>query len=360
MKLVYRYRLKGRRAARVLRRHARAVNQVWNYCVETQRKVQRIWKDGLAPRWPTRYDMQGMTSGTSTALGLHGQSIQDVCERFVRSRGTNRKCPGFRASSGPKRKLGWVPFQTQSRQLTPDSVTYLGQTFRFFGAKRRSLPDVVKGGEFVEDSRGRWYVCLFASVADLPQSPDVAVGIDLGLKTLATLSDGVIVENSRVTALYAERLATAQRSGRKARARAIHAKIKNVRADHLHKASARVAAAYRTIFVGNVSSSQLQKTVMAKSVTDASWSTFKHHLRYKASRHGGQVHEVDERFTTQTCSQCGALPPERPRGIAGLGIRSWSCSACGARHDRDVNAALNILKIGLSVQPRVDESQRSQ
>lgn len=360
MILTYKYRLRSRRASRVLRRHARAVNQVWNYCVETQKKVQRAWKDGLSVSWPSRLDLQGMTVGTSKDLGIHAHSVQDACERFVRSRDTHKKLPGFRASSGPKRKLGWVPFQAQSRKLSSDSITYLGQTFRFFGVKRRPLPDVVKGGMFVEDSRGTWYACLHVEVEELAASPDIAVGIDLGLKAIATLSDGTVVDNPRATAAYAERLATAQRAGNKARVKAINAKIKNARADHLHKASAKIAASYRTIFVGNVSSSKLVKTRLAKSVTDASWSNFKQHLRYKASRHGGQVHEVDERFTTQTCSQCGALPPERPIGIAGLGIRSWSCSACGACHDRDVNAALNILRIGLSVQPRVDESPRSQ
>jgi transposase len=68
----------------------------------------------------------------------------------------------------------------------------------------------------------------------------------------------------------------------------------------------------------------------------------------KASRHGGICKEVDERFTTQTCSECGAKSPSSPKGIAGLGIREWVCSECGANHDRDVNSAQNILNLGLS------------
>jgi transposase len=98
---------------------------------------------------------------------------------------------------------------------------------------------------------------------------------------------------------------------------------------------------------------------MAKSVYDAGWSTSRNTLRYKASRHGGTFREVDEvsTFTTQTCSTTGMLPPERPRGIAGLGLREWRCSACGEIHDRDVNAARNILALGLSAQPLVEESR---
>lgn len=129
--------------------------------------------------------------------------------------------------------------------------------------------------------------------------------------------------------------------------------------DHLHKLSTYIARSHRAIFVGNVSSSQLARTRLSKSVLDASWSAFRNQLRYKASRHGGVYLEVDERFTTQTCSSCGALPPERPRGIAGLGIRVWECSACGEIHDRDVNAAQNILKLGPGAKPRVDESRGS-
>ena len=70
-------------------------------------------------------------------------------------------------------------------------------------------------------------------------------------------------------------------------------------------------------------------------------------LSYKALMHGGRYLEVSERMSTQTCSECGTLPPSRPKGIAGLGIREWECSDCGAVHDRDVNAARNILRVGL-------------
>lgn len=109
------------------------------------------------------------------------------------------------------------------------------------------------------------------------------------------------------------------------------------------------------IAVGDVNAKALAKTRMAKSVLDAGWSSFRAMLAYKARVYV----EVDESFTTQTCSSCGALPPERPGGIAGLGIRAWDCSACGASHDRDVNAALNILALGRSVAPPVEESRKS-
>jgi IS605 OrfB family transposase len=355
--MTHKYRLKGKRAARLLRRYAWAANQVWNFCVATQRETQNRWRRGSKTSWLTCFDLQKLTSGSSRDLGLNAQSVQSVCDQFVKSRDQHRRCPRFRRSGGSRRSLGWVPFKKQSRQVNSSSVTYLGHTFRFFGAKRRPLLSTVKGGCFVEDALGRWWVCFHVEVADARASGAGEVGIDLGLKHLAVTSDGEKVEALRSYRKWEARLATAQRAGNRRRAKVICAKIANVRRDHLHKASSKIASGNRLIAVGNVSSSKLAKTRMAKSVLDAGWSTFREMLRYKASRHGAKYLEVDERFTTQTCSLCGALPPERPRGIAGLGIREWKCSSCGVIHDRDVNAAKNILALALSAQRPAEESR---
>lgn len=370
MTLTYKYRLKGKRSKRQLRRFAWAVNQVWNFCVQTQRKVQRDWKEGRPSKWPSHYDLSGLCAGTSKELGLHAQTIQAVCKQFVKSRDLHKKCPKFRKSGGSKKSLGWVPFQAQSRQVTSNSVTYLGNTYCFFGAKRRPLPATAKGGCFVEDARGKWWVCFHVEVEQLPQAPDNAVGIDLGLNTLATLSTGQKVEAPRHYRKLEKKLATAQRANDHDLIKAINERIKNRRSDHMHKWTTWVVRNFRVIFVGDVSSSKLAKTSMAKSVLDAGWYASKQALRYKASRHEGICEEVSESFTTQTCSGCGKLPASRPRGIAGLGIRDWVCSECGVSHDRDVNAAQNILDLGLSAltksqfriladthQPPVEESR---
>ena len=84
---------------------------------------------------------------------------------------------------------------------------------------------------------------------------------------------------------------------------------------------------------------------MAKSVLDAGWGQLKTMLDYKCAHAGIVFKEVNEAYTTQTCSCCGALPDSRPKGIAGLGIREWTCE-CGVTHDRDINAAKNILAVG--------------
>lgn len=351
MFLTYKYRLAQRSYGRRLRRHATALNQVWNYDVAVQRQHERDWK-ASAPkkRWPSEYNLNAATAGTSRELGTHAGSIHEINRQFSQSRDKAKRSPRFRRSFGPRRSLGWVPFRAEDRKLSGNSIRFHGKTYRWF--KDRSLPPIVKGGAFVEDVSGRWWVCLIVEVDENLPAGAGQIGIDLGLKHLAVTSDGEKIEAIRSYRQLESKLAVAQRSHNKHRVRAIHRKIKNIRADHLHKMSARFAVANRLIIVGNVSASQLVRTNLAKSILDAGWSTFRNQLRYKARRHGAEYKEVDECFTTQTCSHCGGCSSAgRPRGITGLGIREWRCSSCGTSHDRDVNAARNILALGLSAGP---------
>jgi len=112
----------------------------------------------------------------------------------------------------------------------------------------------------------------------------------------------------------------------------------------LHQFSTRLVRGNDTIFVGNVSASALVKTPQAKSVLDAGWSAFRTMLRYKCAFAGATFAEVNEAFSTQDCSVCSAR--SGPKGIAGLGMRAWICGDCGTVHDRNVNAAKNILAAG--------------
>lgn len=353
--LTYKYRLKDRRAAKHLRQYAIALNQVWNYCVAVQQDVNMRWKAGAPKRrWPTGYDLCNRTAGVSREIGVHAGSINEVCRLFALSRDTHKRCPRFRASFGSRRALGWVPFRASDRQTTGNVIKYLGRSFRFFGEARRPLPKVVKSGAFVEDAQGRWWVTFVVEVDEKPCGVH-EIGIDLGLKRLATLSNGDSVDNLTHYRAWEAKLATSQRAGNRQRVKAIHAKIANCRRDHHHKTTTKIARDNALIVVGNVSSSQLAKTRMAKSVLDAGWSAFKNMLRYKASRHGACFLEVDEAFTTVTCSAC--LSRSGPKGQKGLRIREWECSDCGVSHDRDVNAARNILALGRSAAPPVGESR---
>jgi IS605 OrfB family transposase len=166
------------------------------------------------------------------------------------------------------------------------------------------------------------------------------------LKTFAAFSDETLppIEAERFYRDLEPALARAQRARHRKRSRAIHAKIANRRKDFLHKLSTRLIKANGAIFVGNVNASALAKTRQAKSVLDAGRSAFRTMLQYKCDDAGVWFAEVDEAFSTQTCSVCNSRAG--PKGREGLGIRGWRCAVCGAIHDRDVNAAHNILAAG--------------
>ncbi len=346
MILTYKYRIKNRRSSRALRRHAIAVNQVWNYCCAQQLDVQARYRAGEKPRkWATFFDLAKLCKGAGSQLKLHQQSIGGVCREFAKARDKIAGAPRFRSSFGVHRALGWIPFEGQGRQINGNSITYLRKCYRFWEGKR-PLPETAKGGAFVEDTLGRWYVCFHVEVAQRSNGGSV-VGIDLGLKSFGTLSDGRKFEAPQFYRCYEQRLATAQRAGNRRRVRRLHAKIKACRTDFLHKLSTELAGQNAIIAVGNVN----VNTLAPKSVYDAGWSTFRTMLAYKAA----DYREVDERFTTVTCSACGSRCG--PKGIAGLRIRVWECSDCGVNHDRDVNAAKNILALALSAQRPVEESQ---
>ena len=200
-----------------------------------------------------------------------------------------------------------------------------------------------QGGCFAQDAVGDWWLCLPVHMeAEQSIAPVEAVGIDLGLKGIAATSDGRHrLAAGRWTRRFADKLASAQRRGHKRQAKRIHRKAARCRADALHKFSRAIVDQYQNIVVGDVSSLKLVKTRMAKSVLDSGWGMLKRFLEYKSQQAARGFEVVNERNTSVTCSTCGAL--SGPRGANGLIVRSWVCRDCGELHDRDVNAARNIL-----------------
>ncbi|WP_198358806.1 RNA-guided endonuclease InsQ/TnpB family protein [Noviherbaspirillum autotrophicum] len=167
-----------------------------------------------------------------------------------------------------------------------------------------------------------------------------------GPKDFAALSLGEKFEAQRIDRRGQQGLTVAQQANKKDRVKAMHAQMGHRKKDVLHKLSTRLGSEHGAIFVGNVNMAGLAKTKMAKSVLDADWSSFRTMLQYKSMAAGISFEGGNEVFSTQTCSSGGCLPDSRPKGIAGLGIREWACTGCGTLHDRDANAAKNILVAG--------------
>jgi putative transposase len=209
------------------------------------------------------------------------------------------------------------------------------------------------------DPSGRWFVsllCKDSSVMPLPTS-DAAVGIDVGLDHLLVLSTGEKIGNPRHERRYRTALAKAQRalcrkqktSNNRAKARVkvarVHARIADRRADFLHKVTTRLVRETQTLVIEDLAVSNLiGNRRLARAIGDAGWRQFRQLLEYKASWYGRNVIVVDRWFpSSKLCSTCGALAAAMP-----LRVRTWTCG-CSAIHDRDVNAARNILAAGLAV-----------
>jgi len=331
---------------------ARDVNMVWNFCNETQyRSLKRYCN---RPKiWLSGFDLCALTAGFSKCEGVAVGSgtVQEVCKEFAtRLKQFKRQKLNWRASNrkSPKYSLGWVPFKGAHIKHQAGQLHFNGLKIGLWDSYGLSKYELCSGS-FNEDSRGRWYINIAVKVKiEEKHVPDGAtsIGIDLGIKTMATYSDGTAFDMPRWYRQSEKVLGMAQRANKKRRVKAIHAKIKNQRKDAIHKETTALVKKHAAIFVGNVNAKSLAKTSMAKSVHDAAWTAFRTQLKYKAIRHCVVFEEVNEAFSSQTCSSCGALPDSRPKGIAGLGIREWTCSDCGTVHDRDVNAARNILRCG--------------
>lgn len=342
MYLTYRYRIKGRSAAKKLDQMAFACNQVWNYCGGIQNDSYRHNKP-----WPTFAELCRLTSGAAAELGVHSNTVSMVVRSWCQSRYKHHKRPRWRISSGSNRSLGWVPFgRWQCLRIQGDTIIYRNIPFKVWLS--RPIPRTIKAGSFSQDSAGNWFINLICEVDAVNNCGDAHVGIDLGLDNLAVLSNGEKIENPRYLKRSSGQLAKAQRLGRKAVARKIHRKVAAQRRHYLHVLSKRIVKENSLIVVGDINSKKLMRSAMSKSVADTAWSELRSQLRYKAIGHGATYVEVDERWTTRTCSDCGSRDGS-PEGLKGLRVRVWTCLSCGSVHDRDVNAALNILHLGRSV-----------
>lgn len=210
----------------------------------------------------------------------------------------------------------------------------------------------------ISQRAGRWYAALTVERDDqmVKKAPKGgAVGIDLGVKALATLSDGTIVPNPHSLAADEQRLKRAQKAlsrktkGSKRRAKArervarIHARVANRRSDALNKLTTRLAQTYSDICIEDLNVAGMVKNHhLAKAVSDASFSELRRQLEYKTAKTGARLHVIDRWYpSSKTCSNCGSV-----KAKLSLKERTYKCEHCGLVIDRDLNAAINIQVAG--------------
>ena len=193
---------------------------------------------------------------------------------------------------------------------------------------------------------GKWFVSFSCEVEPSLLSPsELEVGIDVGLTTFATFSDGSAIKNPRFFKREQKALARAQRSKRKKVVARMHERVTNKRKDFAHQWSNRVVAKYGTICAEdlNIKNMLVRGTFphLSKSIADAAWGSFLACVAYKAENAGRVFKQVNPAYTSQDCSSCGARTPMP------LSERTYQCAECGLVMDRDLNAAKNILRVGL-------------
>jgi putative transposase len=273
----------------------------------------------------------------------------------------------FDSLSGKRkgRRIGHPRFRSkrgrQSIRLTRNGFSLHGR--RLYVAKvgeikvrwSRPLPSPPSSVTVICETDGRYYASFVVErePAPLPRS-DREVGVDVGLHRLAVTSGGEIIANPRFLRARQRRLAQAQRalsrkqkgSANRAKARhrvaVLHRKVRETRLDHAHKTALRLIRDNQAVYAEDLAVSGLARTWLAKSIHDAGWSQLLCLLAEKAQHYGRGFYQVG-RFvpTSQTCSGCGVIDGPKP-----LIVRVWTCAACGAVHDRDINAARNILAAG--------------
>ena len=266
------------------------------------------------------------------------------------------------------------------RKDGPQSAEYTTSAFKWDGRSlklakmdaplairwSRTIPKAAKVTTVTvsKDAAGRYFVSMLCTDQVQAKAPVAAkVGIDLGLSHFAILSTGEKIAAQNTFRKYEAKLAKLQRrlakkqKGSKNRAKArlkvarLHAKIADARRDFLHKLSTRLTRENQTVAVEHLNvKGMLRNHRLAKSISDASWSEFFRQLTYKTELHGGELLKVDTFYpSSQTCSVCGYQNPL----TKDLSVREWDCPACGTHHDRDVNAAKNILRKALEDKSKV-------
>ncbi len=292
---------------------------------------------------------------------IYSQVLQDVLRRV------DKAYKGFFSRLKKKNgKAGYPRFKPEGRYA---SITYTQSGFSIIDNKlalskighiklklHRNITGIIKTCTIKRET-DKWYVCFSVEYTPIKKLvPDKQIGIDVGIKSFAVLSDGKVIDNPKYLLKSKEKLKKKQKqlssktkgSNNRKKARVIlaeaHKKVSNQRKDFQHKESRRIVDNYGYIAVEDLKIKNMVKNhTLAKSINDAGWGQFISFLTYKAEEAGCYVEKVNPRNTSKKCSVCGYVYKDMT-----LSVRDWICPVCHTVHDRDKNASVNILnkKIG--------------
>ncbi|GAB4183169.1 MAG: RNA-guided endonuclease TnpB family protein [Coleofasciculaceae cyanobacterium] len=347
----------------LLRRTLGCVRLVYNKALHTrtegwykrQERIDYKQTSALLTDWKKQEDLQFLNDVSSVPLQQGLRNLQKAFTNFWAGRA---KYPNFKK----KRSGGSAEF-TRAAFRWKDSKLWLAKCCEPLSIRwSRTIPENCEPSTVTVrlDAAGRWFVSLLVNdhtVKTLPKA-DKSVGIDAGITSLIATSDGEKIANPKHFKRLRYKLRQAQKAlsrkvkgslnrekAREAVAR-VYAKVADARTDFLHKLTTRLVRENQTIAVEDLAVKNMMKNhKLSGAIADASWAELVRQLEYKCQWYGRTLVKIDRWFpSSKRCGHCGHVVDKLP-----LDVREWVCPECGTHHDRDINAANNILAAGLAV-----------
>jgi transposase len=308
--------------------------------------IKKIERNAANKIYFSQKDFQNLLSGHSRRMDVPSHISQGtLSQAYTAWQRCFKKLAKKPRLKGKRNKLNSIPFFDPVKPPTGNRITLLGLGSVKY--HKQPIPEAkIKCGRIVKRASG-WYLCLWLDCNNVfpVKQTEAAIGIDPGFDTLLTLSDGTKIENPRELHKGATRMAQAQRACNKKLTARLQERQANRRNDRNHKISRYLVENYATIYYSN-DNFKAMAHLHGKSTTEAALGDLlKCKLPYKSRIGGRKLEPVCSRNTTLTCGNCWSLTG--PTGLAGLKVRHWACTACGAVHDRDLNSAKVVLSVGL-------------
>jgi putative transposase len=347
----------------LLRRTLGCVRLVYNRALaertegwyERQQRIDYVQTSALLTGWKKQDDLRFLNEVSCVPLQQGLRHLQSAFTNFFAGRA---KYPNYKK----KRNGGSAEF-TKSAFKWTDGKVFLAKCLEPLHIRwSRQLPEGVEPSTVTVrlNPAGQWYISFrFVDSRDLKFSPCTqSVGLDAGISFLVTLSTGEKVTNPKHFNRLQAKLRRVQKAlsrkhkGSRNRDKArlqvarVHQQISDSRKDHLHKLTTRLVRENQTIAVESLAVKNMVKNPkLSRAISDAGWGELVRQLEYKCQWYGRELVKIDQWFpSSKRCGRCGHIVEQLP-----LSIREWDCPECGAHHDRDINAAQNILAVGHTV-----------